>query len=238
MFFDDHPHFLKTSSTASNRQRLNMRHAAIFTFNKRIFRRARVLDIASHDGRWTMAALRMGAAHATGIEVSTELVKKAEETFTSYAVDPATYRFIHDDVFDVLADPAGHELDVDVVMCLGFLYHTLRYQELFAGVRALQPKHFLVDTAVIVSDEPLIKLHLEDTSKESAGDDHSFALDGQLITGRPSVPALEMMLQTYGFRVVNRFDWAALIDKRHPDEVRTVESYRARRRVTWLCAPA
>jgi len=237
MFFDDHPRFLETSTTASNPKRLNMRHTAIFEANKAIFPGARVLDIASHDGRWTMASTRMGAAHTTGIEVSPALVKAAEETFTSYAVDPATYRFINDDVFDVLADPSGHQIDVEVVMCLGFIYHTLRYPELFAGFRALRPRHLLIDTAVILSAEPMIKLNVEDTSKQSAGDDHSFALGGQLLTGRPSVPALELMLQVHGFRVVKRFDWASFIDDHHPT-VRTVEAYRTGRRVTWLCEPA
>jgi hypothetical protein len=237
MFFDDHPRFLETSTTASNRKRLNLRHVAMFRSHQEIFPGAKVLDIASHDGRWSMAAHRMGAQHVTGIEVSPQLVKSAHETFDHYAVDPARYRFVNDDVFDVLADPAAHGLDVDVVMCLGFIYHTLRYQELFAGVRALRPKHFLIDTAVILSDEPMVKLNLEDTSKESAGDDHSFAHEGTLVTGRPSVSALELLLEGHGFTVERRFDWPTFIAEKHPN-TRSVQSYRTGRRVTWLCVPA
>jgi hypothetical protein len=237
MFFDDHPRFLETSTTANQPRRLNMRHTAMFESNKEIFPGARVLDIASHDGRWTMAAVKMGAAHTTGIEVSPALVKHAEETFTHYSVDPGTYRFINDDVFNVLSDPAAYQIHVDVVMCLGFLYHTLRYQELLAGIRAMRPRHLLIDTAVIKSDQPTVRLDLEDIRKESAGDDHSFAHDGYLVTGRPSVPALELLLKGHGFKVEKRFDWVGFIEEKHP-RAKVVQSYRSGRRVTWLCAPA
>jgi hypothetical protein len=236
MFFDDHPRFLETSTTANNAGRLNMRHTAMFESNQRIFPGARVLDIASHDGRWTMAALKLGAAHVTGIEVMPDMVKHAEETFAHYDVDPSTYRFINDDVFDVLGDAAAHQIEVDVVMCLGFIYHTLRYQELLSGVRALRPKHFLIDTAVILEKRPLIKLNLEDVSKQSAGDDHTFTHEGHLVTGRPSVSALELLLAANGFDIVDRFDWPAFLSTR--PNARVVASYAAGKRVTWLCSPA
>ena len=236
MFFDDHPRFLETSTTANNAGRLNMRHTAMFESNQRIFPGARVLDIASHDGRWTMAALKLGAAHVTGIEVMPDMVKHAEETFAHYDVDPSTYRFINDDVFDVLGDAAAHQIEVDVVMCLGFMYHTLRYQELLSGVRALRPKHFLIDTAVILDERPVVKLNLEDVSKQSAGDDHTFTHQGRLITGRPSVPALELLLEGHGFEIVDKFDWPAFISTK--PNARAVASYATGKRVTWLCGPA
>ena len=237
MLFDDYPRFLDTSATASNRKRLRLRHRAMFGSNAEIFTGARVLDIASHDGRWSMAALQAGAAHATGIEANPDLLKSAEETFEHYDVPRDTYRFVNDDIFDVLGDPGGHEIDVDVVMCIGFIYHTLRYQELFSGVRALNPRHFLVDTAVILDDEPMVKLFSEDVSKESSGLDHTFARAGRLVTGRPSVPALEMLLETHGFTVVKRFDWQGFLERHHP-EAKVVGSYREGRRVTWLCSPS
>lgn len=236
MFFDDYPRFLDTSSTASNKKRLKLRHRAMFISNAEIFRGARVLDIASHDGRWSMAALKAGAAHTTGIEANPELVRSAEETFRHYGVAPDDYRFINDDVFDVLGDPRQHEVDVDVVMCIGFIYHTLRYQDLFSGVRALDPRHFLVDTAVILDDEPMVKLFSEDVSKESSGLDHTYTRAGRLVTGRPSIPALEMLLETHGFNIEKRFNWQGFLGNKHPD-AKVVGSYREGRRVTWLCTP-
>ena len=57
MFFDAYPRFYETSKTSASRGRLNLRYEAIFGENADVFRGARVLDIASHDGRWSLAAL-------------------------------------------------------------------------------------------------------------------------------------------------------------------------------------
>ncbi len=234
MFFDRFPHFTDTSSTASRPARLNIRHHGMFEANQSIFKGAKVLDLASHDGRWSMAALDAGASHVTGVEGRPELVKEAESTFSLYGVDASRYRFINDDMFDVLRDPVGNGIDVDVVMCLGFIYHTLRYQDLFAGIRALKPKYFLIDTAVIKHDKAMVLVHSEDSSKESAGLDHTFQVGGRLITGRPSPSALELMLDVHGFTVTSRFDWATYLAENHPNN-KTVGSYRDGKRVTWLC---
>jgi 16S rRNA G966 N2-methylase RsmD len=234
MFFDRFPQFAETSSTASRPARLNIRHHGMFEANQPIFQGAKVLDLASHDGRWSMAALDAGASHVTGVEGRPELVKEAESTFSLYGVDASRYRFINDDMFDVLRDPVANGIDVDVVMCLGFIYHTLRYQDLFAGIRALKPKYFLIDTAVIKHDKAMVLVHSEDSSKESAGLDHTFQVGGRLITGRPSPSALELMLDVHGFTVTSRFDWATYLAENHPNN-KTVASYRDGKRVTWLC---
>ena len=74
MFFDEHPRFLDTGSVFTERHRLNLRHRAIIERNRDILAGARVLDIASHDGRWSFAALKAGAAHVTGIEARHDAV--------------------------------------------------------------------------------------------------------------------------------------------------------------------
>ena len=57
-FFDAYPRFFETSQTSTQPWRLNLRHEAIFGDNAAAFPGARVLDIASHDGRWSLAALQ------------------------------------------------------------------------------------------------------------------------------------------------------------------------------------
>jgi len=237
MFFDDYPRFLLTSTTANDPRRLGIRYRGMFETNAHIFPGAKVLDIASHDGRWSFAASKLGAASVTGIEVRSEMVKHAEDNFAEYGVPHEAYRFINDDVFDVLKDREGNNLDVDVVLCLGFIYHTLRYQDLFAGVRALNPRYFLIDSAVILADRPFVRVKLEDTTKEAAGADHTFGAEGNMVTGQPSSSALELMLNAHGFTVVNKFDWPAFIDEHFPDE-ESVQSYYSGRRLTWLCEPS
>ena len=90
----------------------------------------RVLDIASHDGRWTMAAIDAGASHVLGIEARKALVDAAHATFAKYAVMPKKFGFITGDVHDVLTRvPPG---SIDTVLCLGFFYHTIHHGLLLA----------------------------------------------------------------------------------------------------------
>src|SRR4051794_37170689 len=98
MFFNRHPEFLDTSDTAASRSRLNMRHLGIIKENQDVLRGSRVLDIASHDGRWAFAALQAGASHVTGIEGRRELIKHAQGTFRAKGVPEDDFRFIRGDV--------------------------------------------------------------------------------------------------------------------------------------------
>src|SRR5215469_18424573 len=73
-FFERFPRFYLSSSTAATSARLNLRYEAIFGENRDIFAGASVLDLASHDGRWSLAALATGARSVIGIEARPELV--------------------------------------------------------------------------------------------------------------------------------------------------------------------
>ena len=102
-FFDNFERFYATSNTSPFPHRLNGRHHAIIARNADVLAGKRVLDIASHDGRWSFAALQAGAAHVTGMEPRQELIDNARETFTHYGIDPARYDFTCGDVFNLLA---------------------------------------------------------------------------------------------------------------------------------------
>lgn len=196
--------------------------------NRDILAGARVLDIASHDGRWSFAALQAGAAHVTGIEARGDLVKHAEDSFAHYEADPATYRFIRADVFDALTT---EDLDVDVVMCLGFLYHTLRYNELFTHVRALRPRHLIIDTNVMPDqDEPVIRLVRDNTDKQQHAVADAYSHNGRALVGKPSTPAVRHMLETYDFEVEDTYDWQSLIAQR--PSVTGVADYSKDKRIT------
>lgn len=239
MFFDNYPRFLETSGTApegrrTESKRLSVRYEAMIAGYQEILQGKRVLDIASHDGRWSFSALQAGAAHVTGIEARPEMVKHAEGNLGHYDVASDAYRFINADVFDVLADPAGHDVQVDVVMCLGFLYHTLRYPELFTGIRTFEAEYLLIDTAVYPSEDKVIRVFNEDVTKQSAAADNPLAHAQRMLTGRPSTSALAMMLDMYGFDVVDKVDWPSFLRRRHP-LLKSVNQYRDGKRVTWLC---
>lgn len=231
MFFDDYPRFFETSTVWSESDRLNLRYEAIFAANKDVFDGARVLDLASHDGRWSFAALRTGAAHVTGIESRQEAVENATANLSHYGADPDTYRFIRGDIFDVLR---SEEFDVDVVLCLGFMYHTYRHTELLHRIRRIDPTYFIVDSTVVPHQEqPFVKLYEDRPQKPGEATLDEFAHGTATLVGRPSVPALRMMLRAYDFGVEHTYDWCALIDE-HPDASR-VGDYADGKRVTMRC---
>jgi ubiquinone/menaquinone biosynthesis C-methylase UbiE len=233
MFFERFPRYYETSEVGLSPGRLNLRHEAIFAQNADVFEGARVLDIASHDGRWTLAALASGATEVIGIEAREDLATIARQNLEQDAPSNSTYRFIAGDVFDVLA---REHLEVDVVLCLGFLYHTLRYNELLHRIRALGPRHFLVDTAVFKrAGKPVVRLGLDRVGSERMTITDQYSYGRHALVGWPSVSALRLMLRAYGFRIEQFSDWGALL--RDNPETRGVADYADGRRVTVRCVP-
>jgi methyltransferase family protein len=227
MFFDTHPDFLRTSRTAASRRRLNLRHLAIIQANEDILRGRSVVDIASHDGRWSYAALEAGATHVIGIEGRRRLVQNTRRTFAAKGVDESRYTMIRGDVHRKLHSPA---VTGDVVLCLGFLYHTARYAELMAGIRSTGAEYVIVDTRVLQGvSGPLVALRTEGTAGESLAIKDRFAHDNRVISAVPSEEAVELMLAAAGYEVDHRTDWSELLTGR---SARSVSQYVSGMRVT------
>jgi Methyltransferase domain len=230
MFFDDHPEFLETSTTAISLGRLNLRHLAIIDHHRDILKGARVLDIASHDGRWSFAALEAGAVHVTGVEGRPDLVDNAQRTLADKGIDESRYEFIAGDVHDVLTQGVGQ---MDVVMCLGFLYHTLRYPELFAGIRATGARHVIVDSTVGPNTKrPVVRVIANPAEIQSMAVEDRFSHHGKSLVGVPNPRAIRQMLRVYGYQVVGEPDWASLTEQ-HP-EISTANAYATGERITLL----
>ena len=87
-FFDGYPAFYQSSRTGSHPNRLNARYQALIESNRDIIEGGRILDIASHDGRWSFAALHAGAEHVVGIEARSGLVERATEAMDTYGISP------------------------------------------------------------------------------------------------------------------------------------------------------
>lgn len=230
MFFDAYPRFYETSQTHASAGRLNLRYEAVFTQNADVFKDARVLDIASHDGRWSLAALRSGAAEVVGIEAREDLVEAARENLAAYA--PAgRYDFRTGDIFEVLAEK---RFEVDVVLCLGFLYHTLRYNELMRGIRDLDPRYLIVDTAILPNvKKTMVRLRRERSERARNAAADRFSYGDRVVVGTPSFSALKLILKGYGFEIERLSDWDALI--RGNPEAAHVSDYANGGRVTALC---
>jgi hypothetical protein len=233
MFFDEYPRFYDTSKTTPTRHRLNLRYEAIFAQNRDVFDGATVLDIASHDGRWSFAALACGAKSVIGIEARPELVEHSVANFAHYGYGPDRSTFIAGDVFGVLAQ---REFDVDVVLCLGFLYHTLRYNELMYGIRKANPRHLIIDTASrsMMDETPSVWVKQENASRESNAVVDDFSHGKKVLVGEPNLEAIRRMVRAYGFEVERLSDWGGLLrDNQGPADV---NDYARQVRTTIRCA--
>ncbi len=230
-FFDDYPLFYETSRTAVTRHRLHLRHLAMIEANREILQGARVLDLASHDGRWSFAALQAGAEHVIGLEARAELVGNARSTFAEYGVSEERYELVRGDLFRVLKQ---RDLAVDVVLCLGFMYHTLRYPDLLRGIAAARPRHCIIDTKVILDDKPLVHVLVDKTGVQSNGASDGASHGRHVLAGWPSMPALRLMLDAYDFDIEDEYDWPRLLAD-DPEQLRGLGDYVTGNRVTLRC---
>jgi hypothetical protein len=203
-FFDQFDRFYSTSHTSPWPDRLHARYQAIIQENLELIRDQRVLDIASHDGRWSFAAIKAGCTHITGIEAREHLVLNAKATFAHYGVDRAKYEFVLGDVFASLKEG---NYQADTVLLLGFFYHVNRHVELAALISDVGAKHIILDTAVVRAEScpreaPIIELSTESSADEGA----AIAATARVIVGRPSRQAIRLIFGEFGF-TVREVDW-------------------------------
>jgi Methyltransferase domain len=234
-FFEQFPRFYLTSSTAPTTARLNLRYEAIFGENRDIFDGASVLDLASHDGRWSLVALAAGARSVTGIEARPELVKAATENLGQYGYGEDRVRFVAGDVHEVLNT---QNLEADVVLCLGFLYHTLRYNELLGGIRRTNARYLIIDTFSPHMMGPVANVNVitEDADEQGKAAADSYTYGPSVLVGRPNLAAIRTMLGAYGYQVERLSDWAGLL--RDNPEATDCDDYANGRRVTLRCVNA
>lgn len=244
-FFDQFPRFYTTSQTSPYPHRLNSRHHAVIQRNVDRIKGKRVLDIASHDGRWTFAALQAGAAHVTGIEPRQELIDNAIKTFGEYGTAPSRFSFLCGDVFDLIK---GKQFDV--VFCLGFYYHTIRHAELFDLIERTGAKFVVIDTEVTptvdevqeqANDDPRlvyanpygVQMLLDPVDNEQMACSDSLTRNGYTIVGRPSRPAVKFLAKHFGFSI-ETFNWAVFFAS-SPQAIPSMSDYSEGWRDTFFC---
>jgi predicted nicotinamide N-methyase len=214
-FFDQYDRFYTTSQTGSWPVRLNSRYRAIIGGNEQHLRGQRVLDIASHDGRWSFAALQAGCADVTGIEAQPRLVEQANQTFRHYGVEPDRYRFIIGDMFDELAQKRA-----DTVLLLGIYYHVSRHVDLARLVSETGASVIILDTCILPGDEDALIRLVEESTSTGSGE--------TVVVGHPSRAAIKMIFGRFGFSV-EEVDWSA-----YPKDLATLDDYNSGSRSTFV----
>jgi 2-polyprenyl-3-methyl-5-hydroxy-6-metoxy-1,4-benzoquinol methylase len=199
-FFDRYDRFLDNLPTAGSEPgleyvaQLRMRHRyeAIIAQNRDLLQGSRVLDLMSADGRWSMAALDAGAISVVGVELSGRRVAMANDIFTSYGIDPATYEFVNSDVFSALAEFAPESFDV--VLCTQLL-ELLDPHQFLRQISSLSPKHVIIETDIAFGKGPISRfnIRLPDPALPST------ARHDPMLMARPSHELIVFMCECFNF---------------------------------------
>ncbi len=215
--------------------RLNLRYEAIFGENRDIFAGASVLDLGSHDGRWSLAALANGARSVVGIEARPELVRAATENLGEYGYGADRVRFVTGDVHEMLNT---QDCGADVVLCLGFLYHTLRYSELLHGIRRTRAQYLIIDSfsPYMMGPVPNVNLITERADQQGSAAADTYTNGASVLVGRPNLAAIQTMLEAYDYRVERLSDWGGLL--RDNPTTEDFGDYANERRITLRCVKA
>ena len=119
------------------------------------------------------------------------------------------------------------------MICLGFIYHTIRYGELFSGIIGTSPRHCILDTKVIHGDEPLVRLNVNRTGVQSHAAEDKVSHGRRAVAGWPSLPALKLILDVYDLDVEEQYDWPALLATL--PNAAALRDYHVGKRVTLRC---
>ncbi|MEL6550499.1 MAG: class I SAM-dependent methyltransferase [Pseudomonadota bacterium] len=143
--------------------RLNRRYDMIVAPFKAELSDARVLDLASHDGRWPYALAHAGAREVVGIEARQALIDR----FAAFPDNAAKgrVRLQQGDIFAGMEELVAAGETFDVVAVYGIFYHITEHYRLVLLAQALKPKLIIIDSEFIVaSDGPIVRFMREETS--------------------------------------------------------------------------
>jgi len=198
-FFDQFPSFYETGKTGASHKELNERFYPLIEKNLDILKNSTVLDIGSHDGRWSFAALKNGANKVIGIEGKEELVELSKQNMQKYGIDSKHYEFIQGDITKETEKIPSKS--IDIVFCLGVFYHITNHMELLRAIKKLQPKYLIMDTEINNSKAPIVRIREEPYKTPDKLIDYT-----KFVAGRTSKSALNMMLKSIDFSP-EYFDW-------------------------------
>lgn len=185
------------ADNADTIRRLEQRHKLIIDPFRPLIEGARVLDLAAHDGRWSVALARAGAARVIGVEARPDLVDRFAR-LQAATPEAARVRMLCNDLFaEAQARVAANER-FDVVALYGIFYHVMDHFRLLSLLRRLGPRLIIVDSEFIRADNAIIQVLKEEVTNplnavtDIAGLDHT-------VVGVPSHRAIEFMADALGY---------------------------------------
>ena len=201
--FDRYDAIMRTASGPGSRdagtpahKRLRHRYEAIIASNRALFKNARVLEIGSGAGRWSLAALDAGATHVLGLEPRRKAVEAARKAMTEDDAKADAYEFVDNpDIFAELATLRPGAFDV--ALCTSFSGLSDPYL-CFSHLKRLRLKHAILDTDIIDVEEAVARFELK-RPEEPAANGASRAPGS--IAAVPSHELIRLLSDQFGFRL-------------------------------------
>lgn len=186
----------------TNAHRMIERHKRIIDANVEHIRDKTILDLASHNGRWSYAAIVAGAQFVMGIEGRQYLIDRGMPEFAD--IDSSKYKFACGDIFemrDIVRSSCGLER-FDTIFCLGVFYHISDHYRLLRLMAGFRPDTIILDGSFLKTDEMMVRFRLEDP------EDHSMAIrevggSDKSVAGVASFGFLKTAARLNGYEVTN-----------------------------------
>ncbi|MBF4162001.1 class I SAM-dependent methyltransferase [Nocardioides acrostichi] len=202
----------------ANIARLNARFEMIVEPYRRDLEDARVLDLASHDGRWAYALSGAGAREVVGIEGRQDLIDQFESSYPRGEIADRVH-LQQGDIFETLPTMVERGERFDVVAVFGIFYHIMEHYRLLKLIKHVGARLAVIDSEFIIREGPFIRIGEEETSKELNSIPHEQGQDRAPV-GVPSREAVERMADTLGYDTAWT-DWSA----RRADQRRGLRDY-------------
>ena len=206
---------------------LNARLEVLFTQNKKFIKEKKILDIGSHMGTFSYAALQSGADFIHGIDSEKKMIALGKNLFQEIDVAKESYSMEVCDAHQYLE--SIEEKSFDTVLCLGMLYYTTEPYRLLKLMLRAARETVILDTftasyAAIqgkdapqiyknITEEtlklPILLTALTQPEKKDYTLPHSFAYKKKnlgIIT-LPSAELLEIWFQSLGAGF-KKLDWS------------------------------
>lgn len=175
-YFPEDSPFLKEDSRSKrwaipyHYECLNGRVDNLLARHTDVIQGCRVLDLASHMGTLSYAALQLGARHVHGVDTEEAMIQKGKDLFQRMKISPEAYRFEVIDVFEFLE--ACESDSFDTILCCGLLYYVMEPFRLLKLMERVARKSILLDTftaryAALQGKDAQQYQHLQDETFET-----------------------------------------------------------------------
>ncbi len=149
--------------------------------------------------------------------------------------------------------------EFDTILCFGFFYHTIRQIELIREIKRIEPKFFILDTAVAMGSTKLVHIidvltrirfkHILEINKslkilkarrgvgylifeQENHKGEAATIDSMDLVAFPTKSLVETLLKSYGF-TYKLLHW----NKKEIKTWITMEDYKTGRRVSYIAQP-